>query len=339
MKSLQGEIRVGVIGCGHWGKNYLRVFSGMTGVKLTALSDLDPAKRAAFQATYPGVATFSNVDRLLESGLCDAVVVASVASTHFEVVKKALEAGVDVLSEKPLTLNTAEAEDLCSIAARQKLILMVAHTFLFNPSIIQIKKYKNEGMLGDMYYVNARRTHLGLIREDVNAVWDLAPHDVSVFLHVLGEMPTKVQAMGRQMLRAGREDVAFINLEFPSGVIASIHVSWADSNKERFMNFVGSKCRIGFDDLNLQEPVRIYYKGISVEQNVESGSFGEFKYLYRDGDILSPKIPVQEPLRVLCEEFVSSVRSRTPHFSDGRFGVKVVDVLCRVEKALRGHNG
>jgi predicted dehydrogenase len=211
---------------------------------------------------------------------------------------------------------------------------MVAHTFLFNPSVRQIKKCIQDGLIGDIYYAKARRTHLGLVREDVNAVWDLGPHDISMLLFLLGESPLEVQAIGRRMLRKDREDVAFVNLAFPSGTIAQLSLSWADSNKERYLDIVGSRSRIAFDDLNVQEPIRIFYKGISVEPTDDT-SFGEFKYLLRDGDIVSPKVAMQEPLRVLCEEFIAALVSRQRPFSDGAFGTKVVDVLCRIEAALR----
>ncbi len=329
--------RIGVIGCGHWGKNYVRTFASLPGTTLTAVADVAPDKLAMVNRSYPGVATFEDYRHLLASGLCDAVVVATVASTHYQVVKDALKAGMDVLAEKPFTLTVAEADDLIGLISGGDRIVMVAHTFLFNPSILRIKKLIEEGVLGNVYYIKARRTHLGLIREDVNAIWDLAPHDISIFLYLLGESPSTVQAVGRRVLKANRVDAAFINMTFPSGVIANIHVSWADSNKERFVDITGSKSRIVFDDLNIQEPVRIFYKGVSVETNDPNIKFNDFKYLFRDGDILSPKIPVQEPLRVLCEAFIDCVRTRKQPFSDARLGRDVVDVLCRIEAALKAN--
>lgn len=327
--------RVGIIGCGHWGKNYVRIMSSMPGVRLAAISDIEVDKLARYQKTQADLAIYTNYRELLANGKCNAVVVATIASSHYAIIKDALLAGLDVLAEKPLTLNRDEAEELALLAEKTGRVLLVAHTFLFNPSIRLIKKYISEGTLGEIYYLNSRRTHLGLIREDVNAVWDLAPHDVSVFIYLLEEDPCEIQALGRQILRSGREDVAFINLRFPSGVIGHIHVSWADSNKERFMNFVCSKYRVTFDDLNLQEPVRIFAKGVSVEPDSAANGFGEFKYLYRDGDIVSPKVIVQEPLRVLCENFIEAMETRGSYLSDGRFGARVVGVLERIEEAIK----
>jgi predicted dehydrogenase len=198
----------------------------------------------------------------------------------------------------------------------------------------QIKQYLQTGLAGDIYYLKARRTHIGLIREDVNAVWDLAPHDVSMFLYFLDESPTSVQVMGRCALRPGREDAAFINLGFPSGVIGSIVVSWADANKERWLDLVGSKARIVFDDLNALEPVRIFHKGVAIGEPTDA-NYGVFKYLLRDGEILSPKIEAQEPLKVLAEDFVGAIAEGRPPFSDGAVGRRVVAVLCQIEDALR----
>jgi len=163
---------------------------------------------------------------------------------------------------------------------------------------------------------------------------DLAPHDISMFLYLLGESPCDVQAMGRRILRKDREDVAFINLRFPSGALANIQVSWADANKERVLDVVGSKARITFDDINIQEPIRIFEKGVSVGDDNAASSYGDFKYLFRDGDILSPKIDMKEPLSSLCDAFIDSVTTRTPPLSDGWFGRDVVKVLCEIDHEL-----
>lgn len=327
-------IKIGIVGCGHWGKNYVRLFASLEGVELVAVADPQRAAREQAQKLAPTATIFDSHSALIDSGLCNCLVVATVASTHYTIINEALTAGLDVLAEKPFTLTVEDAEALCDLADEKAAVLMVAHTFLFNPSVVQLKHYIDDGVLGDMYYMRARRTHLGLIRQDVNAVWDLAPHDISMFLHFLGERPTQIQAMGRKVLKSEQEDVAFINMLFPSGVIAQIDVSWADSNKQRSLDIIGSKSRLAFDDLNIQEPIRIYEKGISVERG-DDVTFGEFKYLQRDGDIISPKIPVQEPLKVLCNTFLDAIKTRNVPISDGRFGRDVVDVLCQIEKSLR----
>jgi predicted dehydrogenase len=328
----QGPLRVGVIGCGHWGKNYVRMFSSLSNVVLAGVADVASEKRALAKKMAPGVAVFADYHELLNPDRCDALVISTVASTHYAIAREALNAGMHLLVEKPFTLTVQEAEDLIQISKKKQKILMVAHTFLYNPSVHKVKQCIEEGVMGDLYYLKARRTHLGLIREDVNAIWDLAPHDISMFLYFLEEEPVRVQAMGRCVLRKGREDAAFVSLEFPSGVIANTFVSWADSNKERSLDIVGSKARVLFDDLSTLEPVRIFYKGVSVDDS--SAGFGEFKYMLRDGAILSPKVEIQEPLKVLCEEFVECVLKGRKPFSDAAMGKKVVSVLCQIDAAL-----
>ena len=326
-------VRVGVVGCGHWGKNHLHNFNSLPGADLVAICDLDAGLLEAMSAQYPGTACYADVHKLIDDGICDALIVTTVASTHYAIVKVALEASLHVLAEKPLTLSVEESDELVRLAEDRERILFVGHTFLYNPSVRYIKELIDKGVLGDVYYIKTRRTHLGLIREDVNVVWDLAPHDISMLLYLLGEGPTKIQAMGGNFLRDGREDVALINIAFPSGAIASVTVSWADSNKERYVDIVGSKARIVFNDLDNLEPVRIYHKGVSAERDARN--FGEFQYMLRDGDINSPKIEQREPLNLMCQAFLDAVVTGEPPLSDGACGREVVNVLCRIDEALR----
>jgi len=330
--SNKAPVRLGILGCGHWGHNYVRIFSNCPDVVLAGVAEPVETRRAAAARTAHGVFTTAD-HRELFDGRCDAVVISTHAATHHRLASEAIEAGLDVLVEKPLTLSASDAADLVERARQKDKILMVAHTFLYNPSVWKLRQLVKDGILGDVYYIKARRTHLGLIREDVNAVWDLAPHDISMFIYLLEEEPATVQAQARCMLRDGREDVAFINLQFPSGIIGNIVVSWADSNKERWLDIVGSRARASFDDLNTAEPVRIFYKGVSLPSPGDE-NFGEFKHLVRDGEIVSPKIAVQEPLRVLCEDFIASIRERRAPLSDGDLGRKVVSVLERIDRSL-----
>jgi len=326
------KIRVGIIGCGHWGKNYVRVFSSLPGSVVTAVCDVDPMRLDAIRELYPAIPLITDYREMLDKQLCDAVVVSTTASSHYHIAKEALACNLHVVAEKPLTLQTSEADDLVRIASERNRILLVAHTFLYNPSVWRIKEYIQQGLLGEIYYLKARRTHLGLIRNDVNAVWDLAPHDISMILYLLGELPSTVQAIGGRFLKNHREDVAFINLGFPSGIIANIIVSWADSNKERFLDIVGSKARIVFNDLDNLEPIRIFQKGISVER--EENNFGEFHYLLRDGDIISPKVELEEPLKIQCRSFLDSIESGKAPLSDGSMGRNVVAVLSKIDDSL-----
>jgi predicted dehydrogenase len=326
--------RFGIVGCGHWGKNYLRLLASLPEVNLTLVCDQDEGLLAQRRTRYPHVTFSTQLDRVLSRDDCDAVIIATPASSHYRLVTQALTNGLDVLVEKPITLVPEEARQLASLARERARVLMVAHTFLFNPAIRQIKRYLDTDVVGDIYYIKTRRTHLGLVRDDVNSLWDLAPHDISILLYLLGETPIRLQAMGRRILRRDREDAAFVNLEFPSGVMAHVHVSWADANKERYLDIVGSRARVTFDDLNVLEPIRVFRKGIAVESN-EIQSFGEFKYMVRDEDIVSPKVFAEEPLAAQFQEFLTAVRERTDPVSNGDFGAQVVEVLKRIEEHLQ----
>ena len=327
-------MRIGIIGAGRWGRNYIRTISNMPGVQLSAICEANAGVLETMGKQYPQARQFKDLDALLAAGGCDALVVATQATTHREICCKALRAGLDLLVEKPLTTTVADAEELIDLAQEKQKILMVAHTFLFNPSVRRLKQLLAEKVTGDVYFIKARRTHLGPIREDVNVVWDLAPHDLSMMFYLLEERPVEVQAMGASFLKPGTEDVAFVNLRFPSGVVGNIVMSWADSNKERYFDVVGSRARIAFDDLSNLEPIRIFQKGVALKEE-QARNFGEFQYVLRDGDIVSPKVDMAEPLRVLCDEFLCALRTRTNPYSDGKFARDVVAVCEEIERQLK----
>jgi predicted dehydrogenase len=327
-------VNIGVIGVGRWGRNYLRVFSGLPGVKLTAICDADAARASAAGQQWPQAKTLTSVEEMLASGACDAVVVATHASTHYTICKQCLDRKIAVLVEKPLTTREEEGRELSELADRQGVILMVAHTFLFNPAVRRLKKLMQEKVPGDIYFIKARRTHLGPIREDVNVVWDLAPHDLSMMFYLLDERPVEIQAMGASFLNPAVEDVAFINLRFPSGVVGNIILSWADSNKERYLDVIGSRARIAFNDLSNLEPIRIFYKGVALKEE-NARNFGEFQFVLRDGDIVSPQMEMAEPLRVLAEEFLQAVQTGKKPYSDGQFGSDIVATCRRIEDLLK----
>ncbi len=326
-------IKIGLIGCGYWGPNYARVFHFMPSAQVTVCSDLDAGKLARLKHQFPAVHTTDTYEQMLIDSQVDAVIVSTQATTHYPIVKKCLEAGRHVLVEKPLTMKVEEGQELVELAARKKKVLMVGHTFLYNGAVRKMKECVDKGMLGKIYYMQATRTHLGLIRKDVNAIWDLAPHDVSIFAYLLGKWPQSVCAVGGSYLKHGQEDVAFINLMFPDGVIGNIHVSWVDSNKVRQVAVIGSQARVVFDDLNNLEKVRIYEKGISIDKPYDT--FGEFQLLLRDGDIVSPKIEPHEPLRKVCEEFLGGIAKGAPVLADGENGLNVVRVMQAIETSIK----
>lgn len=330
------KIGVAVIGCGHWGKNYVRIFSALPDTEMLAVCDTSEERLSAIQQSFPKVAITSDLDEVLARDDVDAIVVSTHATSHYEVTRPAIEAGKHILVEKPLTVEVSESEELIRLAKERGVVLMVGHIFLFNNGIRKVKEYVEQGDFGQLYYLYARRTNLGPIRQDVNAFWDLATHDVSIFNYLLGGMPEWVSAVGTRILQDCCEDAGFAVLSYPNGVVGHIHVSWAEPNKVRELVAVGSKQRIAFDDLNAQELVRIYEKGVA-SHTIESSGFGEFRLSVRDGDIISPHIEYGEPLKNQVIHFVECVKNGQHPISDGQNGLDVVRVMSAIEESVAGN--
>jgi predicted dehydrogenase len=323
---------IGIIGCGHWGKNYLRVFREISEDIAMSVSDNRPQVLDLISRRFPQIKVCHSPQDIFDDPKIEAVVIATPAVTHYELVKGAIRSAKHVLVEKPFTLHGSEAGELIDMAAQVKRVLMVSHTFLYNPAIVQIKRYIDSGDCGKIYYLKAVRTHLGLIRDDVNVFWDLAAHDISIFNFFLGALPISVSAVGSQVIKPGREDVGFATLVYPHGVIAGIHVSWIDSNKERQLSITAGRQRIVFDDLNNLEKIRIFEKGVEVERDVSN--FGEFQLLLRDGNIISPKVESNEPLRKQCEHFLDCLNEGKQPLTDGKNGLQVVKALEALQESL-----
>jgi predicted dehydrogenase len=324
---------IGLIGYGHWGPNYARVFSELPDTELVGICESSKERMNAAANRHKDVTLTASAAELLADSKIGAVVIATPASTHLELAKAALESGRDVLLEKPMAMTADECRRLTDMAVAGNRILMIGHTFLYNQGVRKVKECMNLFHLGRLYYVHTTRTNLGPIRKDVGAIWDLAPHDVSIFDYLLEAVPTWVSATGTRVLSREREDVGFVTLGYPGDVIANIHVSWADPNKVRELVVVGSNRRIVFDDLNAVEPVRIFEKGVAVS-SPNMDDFGFFKLAVRDGDIVSPKVPASEPLKALCAEFVQCVGNRKPPLSDAACGTRVVQVMEAISKSL-----
>jgi predicted dehydrogenase len=331
---LSSKVRVGLIGYGYWGPNYARVLNDLPDVSLAFVCDAreEQLRRAADR--FPQVPLSENVSEALRRDDADAVIISTPASKHYELARLALESGRHVIVEKPLALEIEHCEHLGELAGKKDLVLMVAHTFLYNSGIQKLREFVKSPNFGRVYYLHATRTNLGPIRADVNAVWDLAPHDISIFNFLLDQQPQWASAIGSRALGNAREDVAFITLGYANDVIGNIHVSWADPNKVREVVVVGSRQRLVFDDLNSMERVRIYEKGVSVGET-HSGSFGEFKLLMRDGDIVSPKIELTEPLKTQLTDFVDSVRGHRQPLSGALSGTHVVQALKAIDASMR----
>jgi predicted dehydrogenase len=329
--------RIGVIGCGAWGPNHVRNFSALPNVEVVGVADLRQDKLARVAAIVPGVAAFQSAAEMMAVAKPDAVVVSTPTKTHHEVVKEALLAGKHVLCEKPLCNTVADADTLVRLAAEKKRILMVGHVFLFNRGILKLKELIQADELGRIYYLFARRTNLGPIRSDVNAVLDLASHDVSIYNHLLGALPLEVSAVGKSFLQPGIEDLSVITLQYPNNVVASIHVSWLDPKKVREITVVGDKRMAIWDDLSTLGPIMLFDKGV-VSKRQEYADFGEFQLLAREGDVTVPRVPAEEPLRQQSRAFVEALDTPEKLQSDGRVGADVVRVLAAINESM-ANNG
>jgi len=327
------QIGIGIIGCGYWGMNYVRVFSELLQATVVAVCDQGADRLTLAKQRFPMVRTCQKWEQIVGNSEIEGVVVSTPATTHYAIARECLLNRKHVLVEKPMTIDIEQAEELVALAEEMHVVLMVGHTFLYNPGIRKIKACINDDDFGRVYYLHATRTNLGPIRGDVNAVRDLAAHDVSIFNYLLDGKPTWVSAVGARVLGNCREDVGFITLCYPGDIIGNIHVSWADPNKVRRVTIVGSNKRICFDDLNTMEQVRIFEKGV-VSEPAEVGGFGEFRLLVRDGDIISPKIEASEPLKNQCAHFLDCIRTGTYPLTDGRNGLDVVEVMVAIQNSI-----
>ncbi|NOH01927.1 MAG: Gfo/Idh/MocA family oxidoreductase [Chloroflexi bacterium] len=326
------RLKVGVIGFGYWGPNLARNFFDLPSSDLVAISDLKQERLQRARSLYPAITLTDDYTKLFSMGL-DAVVVSTPPALHYQITKDCLEHGLSVLVEKPLTLSSQHAQELIDLAETKGLTLMVGHTFEYNSAVRSLKAYIDSGELGDIYYIDTARLNLGLFQRDSNVLWDLAPHDISILLYLLGQAPETVSAQGMPCVFEEIFDVAYVNLMFPSGIPAHIHVSWLDPCKVRRVTVVGSKKMIVYNDLENEQKLKIYDKGVEAPEY--TNGFGEFQCNYRSGDIVIPNIRFVEPLREECQHFVDSIVNQTQPWSSGREGLKVVKVLEAAESSMR----
>ncbi len=324
-------INVAVIGAGAWGKNHIRVFSEIPNVRLKYICDSDPQKLATLQKSYPQSELVQNLDSILEDREVRGVVIASSANSHYSLSKQVLLAGKDVLVEKPMALNSRDAEEMVSLAEEKGRILMVGHLLIYHPVVDRLKALLEAGELGKIHYIYTQRVNLGVIRQDENALLSFAPHDLSIILHLLDEEPTVVSAHGESYIQRGIEDVVFVSLRFSDGKMANIHLSWLDPHKLRKVTIVGSKKMVVFDDMEASEKLKIYDKGVG---NLSYQTYGEYLSL-RFGDITIPNIKMVEPLRAEAEHFIQCIESRMRPKTSGREGLKVVRILMAAQKSLK----
>lgn len=329
------EISVGVVGCGHWGPNHVRVFSSLPGSKVAAVADPDVRRLESSRQSHPAACRFTDYRELLAQESLDAIVVATPTRTHYEIARAALEAGKHVLVEKPLCLTAQEGEALVRLARETGVVLMVGQVFLFHNGIVKLKEFLESGEVGKLYYIGSTRTNLGPIRQDVNAVYDLASHDVSIFNWLLNSRPLMVSAVGQAFLQDGIEDIAFISLRYPDDVLARIHASWLDPKKVREITIVGARKMITWDDLAPLGTVQVFDK--SVFRDPYYADYGHFQLLAREGDITIPRIQLEEPLKRQARHFLSAIENGRADLSDGESGVEVVRTVEAIQQSLKAH--
>lgn len=323
------RLRVGVVGAGLWGRNHVRTLAGLAEAELSAVCDSEAAVRQRVARQYPGTLVTGDVEELL--GVVDAVIVASPAGTHARLALQCIDAGKPCLLEKPFALRVQDAEAVAERAAARNVPIVAGHLLVFHPAVERLRALATAGELGRLYYLYGLRVNLGQVRTDENALWSFGPHDVSVALFILNEMPVRVAAQGRCYLQPGIEDVVFLTMEFASGVLAHVQLSWLDPHKERRLTIVGARKMVVFDDMEPREKLRIYDKG--VERPPEYRSFGEALAI-REGDIFIPKIPNVEPLAAELAHFVDVARGRTAPRAGAVEGVQVVKVLAAASRSL-----
>jgi predicted dehydrogenase len=323
-------VNFGVIGYGYWGPNIVRNLAGLEGSQVIAIAEISAAARLRAQKAYPGVKVTADVFELISSTEIDAVAVVSPVWTHYELAKAALENGKHVFVEKPFTSNTAQAEELIELALKKNLTIMVDHTFLFTGAVSKIRQLLDEGALGKLYYYDSTRVNLGLFQHDINVLWDLAPHDLSIMDFLIKSSPEAVVATGQSHLN-GYEDVAYMTLYFPENVIAHINVNWLSPVKVRTTLIGGEKKMLVWNDLEVDEKVKVYDKGVDVTNRE-----GVYQLLvhYRSGDMWSPQVEQVEALRSEMNYFVDCITNGKKPFNDGCAGLRIVKMLEAASQSL-----
>ena len=318
-------IEVGVIGCGYWGPNLVRNFRSLPNCQLKVVCDVSESRLAHMRSLYPDVQGTTDYEQMLRSRSLDAVVVATSVRHHYAMAKASLLAGKHTLIEKPMAASAAQCEELIELARERGLVLMVGHTFLYSAAVQKIKEIIDHHDIGDIRYISARRLNLGLFQKEINVAWDLAPHDLSIILHIMQELPVSVNCRGSAHLTPGVEDVTSMNLQFRNEKSAVIQSSWIDPRKIREMTIVGSKRMIVYDDVAFQEKIKIF--DVRVERPPHYDTFAEFHYAYHYGDMYSPCLKLDEPLKTECQHFVDCIRQDAVPLSSGEKGMEVVKIL------------
>jgi predicted dehydrogenase len=331
-------LNIGIAGCGYWGPKHIRVCSEIKDARLAHVCDLDAVKLKQVRSQYP-VETTTDFGVMLESGI-DAVIIATPVSTHFDLAKQALLSDKHVLIEKPITSNSREALELIELAEKRNLVLMAGHTFEYNPAVVYLQEIIKSGELGEIYVIDSDRLNLGLFRRDVNVLWDLAPHDISIILSLMDSEPVAVSAHGMSHTESGICDVAYMEIMFANGAMGHVHVSWLHPRKIRQTSIVGSRKMAVYDDVSESEKIHVYDKGLAMPA-AQKGSgnngdkFSAWPPNYRYGDVVIPFISNEEPLKVEFSHFIDCIREGSVPRSDGWSGLKVTNILESADKSMQ----
>jgi len=325
-----------IVGYGYWGPKLVRNFIQAAGSGVVAVCDESPERCARAQKDFPGLRTFTSFDAVLGDAAFDAVALATPVSSHFPLAKRALEAGRHVLVEKPITHSLATARELIAFAARQQRVLMVDHTFVYHPAVLKIKSLIDAGDLGQLRYIDSTRINLGLFQHDVNVLWDLAVHDLSIVNYLTPERPLAVSAVATAHTLGAPENIGFIVLRYASGLVVHLNCSWVSPVKIRHILIGGDRKMVLYNDLDANEPLKVYDSGYQARSDEDRS---RLLFDYRVGDVYSPKIPGREALASLAADFVQAVTKGTRPISDGRFGADVVAILEAAQQSVRqrGH--
>ncbi|MFO7568839.1 MAG: Gfo/Idh/MocA family oxidoreductase [Smithellaceae bacterium] len=327
------HINIGVVGCGYWGPNLIRNFRSLPGCHVKMACDKDPKRLARVRQMYPEVHTTSDFEAMVKDPEIHAVCIATPVWSHFALAKKSLDAGKHTFVEKPMASSVLQCRILMDLAECKNLILMTGHTFIYSTPVRKIKEIIKSGNIGKLLYISSQRMNLGLFQTDINAAWDLAPHDISIILYILEIPVTAVNCQGKAHINPGIEDVTNMSLTFTNGEFATIQNSWLDPNKVRRMTFVGSRQMILYDDNEPHEKIRIYDKRVEVPPHYDT--FADFHYSYHYGDLYVPYLKQMEPLKVECQHFLDCIMTGEQPNSSGSDGLHVVEVLEAASESLR----
>ena len=327
-------VTIGVIGCGHWGPNHIRVFSQSSNSKVAMCADLDEKRLASIKALYPAIHITKDYKEILNNKEINAVVISVPTNMHFRFAKEALEHDKHVLCEKPLALHAEECLALKALAEQKKKVLMVGHIFVFNLGITRLREYIQSGEIGKIQSAHSERTNLGPFRYDVNALWDLAPHDISIFNYLLNNRPVGVSARGQKCLGNNLDDLCFATMEYPDNILVNVHVSWLDPKKVRQITLVGDKKMVSWDDLDSVGPIKLYDKHVE-KTAVYYETYGEFQLLSREGNITIPPVGFNEPLKAQGKYFIDCIeQNKQPDIADAQKGHDVVKTLCAIQESV-----